>query len=63
MAKAASRVYVVSNNGTDYLVRAANQAQALKHIVKSYVEVRVASQDDLLLLAGTLKVQEASSEI
>lgn len=61
MPAAAKRIYLVSNAGTDYLVRAQSQAQALSHVVRSTCEVRVASQDDLVVLAPTVKVEDAGA--
>jgi hypothetical protein len=51
------RIYVV---GTDErLVRAANAVQARNHVAKATIGVRVASQEDLVKLAGSRKVEEA----
>lgn len=58
-----TRIYIVTNGTADpRLVRAANQAQALRHIVKPY-KAEVASQDDLVaLVTAGAKVEDASQE-
>jgi hypothetical protein len=58
-----TRIYIVRNGASDpRLVRAPNQAQALRHIVKPY-SAEVASQDDLIAaLAKGVKVEEAKAE-
>jgi len=60
-----TRIYVVQDTETDEkaLVRAANQAQALRHVVKNRFAVGVASQDELVtLLEGGTTVETASNE-
>jgi len=54
------RIYIVRNGASDpRLVRAANQSQALRHIVKPYT-AEVASQDDLVVaLSKGIKVEDA----
>lgn len=54
------RIYIVRNGAGDpRLVRAANQAQALRHIVKPYT-AEVASQDDLVAaISRGVKVEDA----
>lgn len=51
------RIYRVSSarTGDEWLVRAHNQAQAIRHVVKSEYRAAVAGQEDLiaLLTAGT----------
>lgn len=58
-----SRIYIVRNGASDpRLVRAPNQAQALRHIVKPY-KAEVASQDDLIAALGNgVKVEDAKDE-
>lgn len=58
-----TRIYIVRNGASDpRLVKAANQAQALRHIVKPY-KAEVASQDDLVAaLSKGVKVEEARAE-
>jgi hypothetical protein len=63
---AAQRIYVVAPKTAEdgkpvarRLVRATNQAQALRHIASELI-VTVASQDDLVaLVAGGVKVEES----
>ena len=58
-----TRIYAVGNSEGTRLVRAATQAQALRHVAKSSYDVRVASQDDLVtVLATGSKVEEAGAE-
>lgn len=60
-----TRIYVVQDTETDEkaLVRAANQAQALRHVVKNRFAVGLASQDTLVeLLESGATVETASAE-
>lgn len=54
-----TRIYKVTNGDAEpRLVRAPNQAQALRHIVKPY-KAEVASQDDLIAaLSKGVKIEE-----
>jgi hypothetical protein len=58
-----TRIYIITNGASDpRLVRAPNQAQALRHIVKPY-KAEVASQDALIAALGKgVKVEEAKDE-
>lgn len=60
----AARIYVVKqksgDNTTEHLVRAANVAQAINAVAKPQFSAEVASQDDLVRLAKTHSVVEAS---
>lgn len=60
-----SRIYIVTNGAADpRLVKAANQAQALRHVMKPY-KVELASQNVDALLAARdkgVKVEEAKAE-
>jgi hypothetical protein len=58
-----TRIYIVRNGASDpRLVRAENQAQVGRHIVKPY-EIEVASQDALIAALGKgVKVEEAKTE-
>jgi hypothetical protein len=51
-----TRIYVVTDieNNRPRLVRAANQAQAMRHVAQTRFDIEVAGQDDLvsLLTAG-----------
>lgn len=58
-----TRIYIVTNGAGDpRLVRAPNQAQVARHIVKPYT-IEVASQDALVAaLAKGTKVEEAKDD-
>ena len=61
---AATRIYVVANGASSpRLVHAANSAQARNHVARESITVAVASQDDLIALAGTVKVETAGQEV
>lgn len=47
-----SRIYVVKHNNAQRLVRAGNPAQAIRHVAKKEISAEVASQDQLVELAG-----------
>lgn len=60
-----TRIYLVQDteSKTKALVRASNQAQAIRHVARNRLAVAVASQDDLVeLLAGGVKVEDAGAE-
>lgn len=63
------RIYLVSVNaanpmvGDNKLVRAANQAQAIRHVARGIIKAKVASQNDLVTLVGHgVAVETASAE-
>ena len=59
----ATRIYVVGKKGSDdtrRLVKASSQAQAMRHVAKDVLWAGVATQDDLVALAPTVKVEEAA---
>ena len=57
-----SRIYVVrASDSTCRLVRAANQVQAVRHAAKAEFTAAVATQDDLVELLPTHKVEEAAA--
>ena len=58
-----TRIYIVTNGASEpRLVRAPNQAQVARHIVKPYA-IEVASQDALVAaLSKGVKVEEAKEE-
>lgn len=60
----AARIYVVKQKSgdttTEHLVRAANSAQAVNAVSKPQFSAEVASQDEILRLAKTHAVVEAS---
>jgi len=65
---APTRIYVVANKATkpdeagqNRLVRAANLAQAVRHVAKDQLIAAVASQDDLVRLVGAGTVIEVAS--
>lgn len=62
---AAKRIYTVTQTSDDgavkvALVRATNSAQAIKHVAQPQFKADVASQDDLVKLAKTCEVQDAT---
>lgn len=63
-----TRIYAVAvadavERNPTRLVRAGNQAQALRHVAKASFEVRVATQDDLVSALSTgATVEEAGAE-
>lgn len=59
-----TRIYLVTQKAatTTRLVRATNQAQALRHAVQSVFDVSVASQDDLVSLIASGTVVETAGE-
>lgn len=60
MATAATRIYIVEAEGQDKrLVRAISPAQAIGHVVRSDYSAHVASQDELIALAGNVQVESA----
>ena len=50
-----TRIYVVTDieSNRHRLVRAANQAQAMRHVAQACFDVEVASQDDLVKLLSS----------
>ena len=61
---AATRIYAVTVEGKHKkLVRAASQAAAIRHVAKPMFAADVATQDELVELAGKgVKVEDAASE-
>lgn len=60
----ATRIYVVTINGNDRLVRATHPAQALAHVARSIASVRVASQAVLVDLIGCgIKVESLEAQL
>lgn len=58
-----TRIYRVTHGTADYLVRASNAAQALRHVTAKLFAAEVATQDDLVrLLQKGVKVEEAGDE-
>lgn len=58
MAEKTSRVYLTTG---DRLVRARNNSQARNFVSRNTIDVRVATQDDLLRLRSTA-VEDATAE-
>lgn len=57
------RIYLVSNGKDARLVRASNQAQAVRHVVRNTFTASVASQDELVDALGKgIKVEDASED-
>ena len=57
------RIYLVSSETTNTLVRATNQAQAIRHVAIHQYSAKVASQDDLVkLVAAGQTVEDASAD-
>ena len=55
-----TRIYYVSVEGVEHLVRAAHPSAALMHVARSIATVCVASQDDLVnCMADGVKVETA----
>lgn len=59
-----TRIYIVTNDTSEpRLVRAANPAQALRHVARATFSTAVASQDDLVAAVGKgAKVEDATKE-
>lgn len=47
-----SRIYLIGYGQTMRLVRASHRSQALAHVAKSVINVKVASQDELVTALG-----------
>lgn len=55
------RIYIVGHGQTMRLVRAAHRAQALNHVAKSIINVKVASQDELVsALSKQIAIENSS---
>lgn len=60
-SKTPTRIYRINDGLTDHLVRAASQAQAVRHVASSF-ETRVATQDDIANLVGAgVKIETAGA--
>ena len=46
------RIYIVGHGQEIQLIRAAHKAQALAHVARSIINVKVASQDELVTALG-----------
>ena len=58
---AEQRIYVVTNGGTQHLVQASSQAQAIRHIVGKTFDARIAKTLDVAQLMGNGAVLETAS--
>lgn len=57
------RIYLTTDQtGTNRLTKATTPSQAVAHHARKTIQVRVASQDDLVKLLPTLVVEEAGVE-
>lgn len=58
------RIYLVTdrNTQTRRLIRAANQAQAVRHAAQSRFDIQVASQDDLVTLLAAGQAVESATQ-
>lgn len=57
-----TRIYLVNSvNESKRLVRATNPAQAVRHVARAEITASVASQDDLVTLLPTHKIEDASA--
>jgi hypothetical protein len=55
------RIYIVGHGQTIRLVRAAHRSQALNHVAKSIINVKVANQDELVdALSRQIAIENAS---
>lgn len=59
--KTKQRIYVVG--ASERLIRAQTIVQARNHVAKQTIDVRLASQDDLIALAATRKVEQAVEDV
>lgn len=60
MSEAKTRIYLVTNGAFVHLVRATTNAQALRHVAKTTMSVRLASQDDILKYARNVDVEDVT---
>ena len=49
---AVQRIYIVGHGQEIRLIRAAHKSQALSHVARSIINVKVASQDELVSALG-----------
>jgi len=57
---AEQRIYIVTNGGTQHLVQAASQAQAIRHIAGKTFDVRIAKTLDVAQLMSNGAVLETA---
>jgi len=58
---AEQRIYIVTNGGTQHLVQASSQAQAVRHIAGKTFGVRIAKTLDVAQLMGNGAVLETAT--
>ena len=58
---AEQRIYIVTNGGTQHLVQAASQAQAVRHIAGKTFGVRIAKTLDVVQLMSNGAVLETAA--
>ncbi len=59
----ATRIYLVGHNQEMRLVRAAHRSQALSHVARRLINVKVANQEELVqALNKGIKVEAASED-
>jgi hypothetical protein len=58
----AKRIYLVAHGQTVRLVKAAHRAQALAHVAKTLINVKVANQDELVEALGRGIAVETAAE-
>ena len=56
------RIYIVGHGQTIRLVRASHRSQALGHVAKTLINVKVANQDELVEALGRQIVIENASD-
>ena len=58
------RIYLVGHGQEMRLVRAAHRAQAVGHVARSLINVKVASQDELVTALGQgIKIETAAEQL
>lgn len=63
MSKTPTRIYRIDDGRGDRLIRAASQAQAIRHVASGFA-VRVATQDDIAnLVSEGIKVEKAGDQV
>jgi hypothetical protein len=56
------RIYIVGHGQTIRLIRASHRSQALGHVARSIINVKVASQDELVEALGRQIAVESATE-
>ena len=58
---AEQRIYIVTNGGTQHLVQASSQAQAIRHIAGKTFDVRIAKTIDVAWLMSNGTILETAA--